>query len=219
MAYTDEIHESLVTTMSNPRCVAWGECGLDFFKNAPDTHQTQKEVFTRQIETAISLNKPLVVHTRDADETTKEVLDKHMARDHPFHVHCFTSSTEFGRWVLETFPNSYIGITGVATYQLPHVQDFIRSGDLPLGRMLMETDSPFMTPRNIHSWLKKTRSKEEGKKRFAFSHSGMIPFTAELVAEWINEGRQTRGEEARTDVEEVLEMTRKNAEKIYSIEI
>jgi len=219
MAYTDEIHESFVNIMSNPQCVAWGECGLDFFKNAPHTHQKQKDVFVRQIQAAIDLNKPLVIHTREADEATKEVLDRYMSRDHTFHMHCFTSSTVFGKWVLETFPNSYIGITGVVSYKLPHVQDFIRSGGLPLSRMLMETDSPFMTPKNIYKWLKKTRSNEEGRKRFEFSHSGMIPFTAELVAVWINEGRQVRGEEGRADVEEVLETTRKNAERVYGIAI
>jgi TatD DNase family protein len=219
MDYTDETHAKFVDIMSHPRCVAWGECGLDFFKNKPHTHEKQREVFIRQIEAAVSLKKPIVIHTREADDATREVLDKHMPRDHVFHVHCFASSRELGNWVLETFPNSYIGITGVITYNLPHMQDFIRSGELPLSRMLMETDSPFMTPKGIYPWVKKTRSGKQAKKRFEFSHSGMIPFTAEFVADLINEGREARGEAERTNVEEVLQTTRQNAEKVYGIEL
>jgi TatD DNase family protein len=219
MMYTDEVHDKFIEIMQHPRCVAWGECGLDFFKNAEHTHETQRTVFIRQIEGAVSLGKPIVIHTREADDAMREVLDKYMPREHVFHMHCFTSSRELGKWVLETFPNSYIGITGVASYNLPHLQQFIESGELPLGRMFMETDSPFMTPKGIYKWAKKTRSKEVGRKRFEFSHSGMIPFTAELVAELINEGRKARGEAERTDVEEVLEITMKNAEKAYRIEL
>lgn len=49
MQYTDAVHQTFVNMMGNPRCVAWGECGLDFFKNEPGTHQRQKEVFIQQI--------------------------------------------------------------------------------------------------------------------------------------------------------------------------
>ncbi|KAF8253064.1 Metallo-dependent hydrolase [Wilcoxina mikolae CBS 423.85] len=216
--YSDQTHQKFVEIMSDPRCVAWGECGLDYFKNPPGTFPTQREVFTRQILAAVSLNKPIVIHTREADDDTKEILDKHMPRDHTFHVHCFTSSTEFGKWVLATFPNSYIGITGVVSYNLPHVAEFIRSGELPLERMLMETDSPFMIPKNIYPWMK-TRSSNDRRKRFEISHSGMIPFTAELVAGMINEGREAASDDRRTNVEEVLDVTRKNAEKVYRISI
>lgn len=167
----------------------------------------------------VSLHKPIVIHTREADEAMQEILEAFMPRDHTFHVHCFTSGRPFGNWVLKTFPNAYIGITGVVSYNLPHVQNFIKSGELPLERMLMETDSPFMTPKNIYRWLKKTRPGAEGKKRFEISHSGMIPFTAELVAEWVSEGRVTRGEKGPVDVEEVLKVTAANACKVYGIVI
>lgn len=219
MSYTDETHAKFVEIMSHPNCVAWGECGLDFFKNKPYTHEAQRKVFIRQIEAAVSLHKPIVIHTREADAATREVLDEHMPRDHVFHVHCFTSSTELGKWVLETFPNSFIGITGVVSYKLPHVQEFIRSEQLPLSRMLMETDSPFMTPKGIYPWAKQTRPRDVARRRFEFCHSGMIPFTAELVADLINQGREARGEAARTDVDEVLEVTRKNAERVYGIQL
>ncbi|KAI5777785.1 hydrolase [Geopyxis carbonaria] len=219
VAYTDEVHAQLVALMSDPRCVAWGECGLDFNKNPPATHGPQRSAFIQQLLAAVAASKPLVIHTRDADDDTRGVLDTHMPRDHPFHVHCFTSSSFFGSWVLREFPNACLGITGVVTYNLPHVQEMIRSGALPLERMLLETDSPFMVPRNVYPWIKANRSKEEGKKRFEACHSGMLVFTAEMVAGWINEGAVARGEEKRVGVEEVLEVTRRNAERMYGIEL
>ena len=165
----------------------------------------------------VSLSKPVVIHTRDADDDMRAILEAFMPRDHTFHVHCYTASTELGSWVLDTFPNAYIGITGVLSYNLPHVQEFIRSGGLPLERMLLETDAPFMTPKNIYPWMKKTRPGPEGKKRFEVSHAGMIPFTAELVAGLVNEGKAAR-EEGSIDVEHVLNITTSNASKVYGIE-
>jgi TatD DNase family protein len=203
---------------SNPRCVAWGECGLDYFKNSPATYPFQQEVFARQVVAAVSLKKPIVVHTRDAPDDTLAILRRHVPRDHHLHIHCFTSTAEFARAILGEFPNSFIGITGVVTYKgLDHVEQLIVSGDLPLERILLETDSPYMVPRNAYDWLAKVRP-EEKKKRFIVSHAGMIPFVATKVAQWVSEGRRLRGE-GEVNVEEVLEVTRNNAGKMYRIDV
>lgn len=215
--YTDEVHENIVKIVSNPRCVAWGECGLDYFKNPAETHAIQREVFARQLVAAVFLKKPIVVHTRDAADDTLALLREHVPRDHSLHIHCFTSTSELARSVLNEFPNSFIGLTGVVTYSgIEHVVELIVSGDLPLERILLETDSPFMIPRNAYEWLK-GRPGGRGKK-FLVSHAGMIPFVAEKVARWANSGRVRRGEK-EVNVEEVLEITRENAVRMYGIDI
>ncbi|RPA95197.1 Metallo-dependent hydrolase [Choiromyces venosus 120613-1] len=216
--YTDDIHETFVKTMSNPNCVAWGECGLDYFKNSPETHPIQREVFARQLTAAVSLDKPIVIHTRDAPDDTLSLIRQHVPKSHNLHIHCFTSTAELARAILVEYPNSFIGITGVVTYNgLEHVHELIISGELPLERILLETDSPYMVPRNAYDWLVKSRP-EEKKRRFAISHAGMIPFVAEKVAGWVNEGRIARGEE-EIGIEEVLDITRRNAGRMYRMEV
>ena len=217
-SYTDRIHETLVKTMSNPNCVAWGECGLDYYRNRPETRPAQREVFARQLTTAVSLNKPIVIHTREAPDDTLSLIRHHVPESHNIHIHCFTSTVEFARAILTEYPNSFIGITGVVTYQgLEHIRRMIASGELPLERILLETDSPYMVPRNAYHWLERKRLGE--KKRFGISHAGMIPFIAEKIAEWINEGRKARGEMEEIGIEEVLDITRGNAGRMFQIEV
>jgi TatD DNase family protein len=219
--YTDNIHKTLVKTISNPNCVAWGECGLDYFKNPPETHPIQREVFARQLAAAVSLDKPVVIHTRDAPDDTLSLIREHVPKSHNLHIHCFTSTAGLARAILTEYPNSFIGITGVVTYngmeRVHEVREMITSGELPLERILLETDSPYMVPRNAYGWLAKSRP-EDKKKRFTISHAGMIPFVAEEIAEWVNEGRLSRGEE-KTEIEEVLDVTRRNAGRMYRIEV
>ncbi|CUS09008.1 unnamed protein product [Tuber aestivum] len=217
--YTDDVHKMFVKAMSNPSCVAWGECGLDYFKNPPEAHPIQREVFARQLTAAVSLDKPIVIHTRDAPDDTLSLIREHVPKSHNLHIHCFTSTAELARSILTEYPNSFIGITGVVTYKgLEHIRELIVSGELPLERILLETDSPFMVPKNAYDWLAKSRPEREKKRRFAVSHAGMIPFVAEKIAGWVNEGRIARGEE-ETEIEAVLDVTRGNARRMYRIEI
>ncbi|PWW79513.1 Metallo-dependent hydrolase, partial [Tuber magnatum] len=216
--YTDDIHKTFIETMSNQNCVAWGECGLDYFKNSAETHPIQREVFARQLTAAVSLDKPLVIHTRDAPDDTLSLIREHVPKYHSLHIHCFTSTAKLARAILAEYPNSFIGITGVVTYKgLEHVHDMIVSGELPLERILLETDSPYMVPRNAYDWLTKGRP-EERRRRFAISHAGMVPFVAEKIAGWVNRGRMARGEE-ETEIEEVLSVTRRNSGRMYRIEV
>lgn len=99
----------------------------------------------------------------------------------------------------------------------PHVHDIIRSGQLPLERILLETDSPHMVPRPVYAWLQREKP-GLARKTFLISHAGMIPFTAERLMETLNEGRRSRGE-AEVGLEEVLEVTRKNAARMYGIDV
>ncbi|KAK9458216.1 hypothetical protein V1511DRAFT_492043 [Dipodascopsis uninucleata] len=199
--YTEKAESQILEALQSPKCVAVGECGLDY-KKSQSPHDVQRKVFERQIEIASKVvNKPLVVHTREAEDDTLKILRARLPKDHPMHVHCFTDSEAMGRAILREFPNSVIGITGVITFaSLKTTTELLRSeGRSILSRIVLETDSPFMIPNNIQ---------KKKKPVYAISHSGMIPFTAQKVAELIGSG---------TTAEEVLQETRQNAYRIYGI--
>ncbi|KAK9368439.1 hypothetical protein V1509DRAFT_622907 [Lipomyces kononenkoae] len=201
--YDDHVEAEMVRAWSHPRCVAVGECGLDY-KKSQSPHEIQRKVFARQIELAVLLNKPLVVHTREAEADTLEILRAHLPRNHRMHVHCFTDSAGMARTLLSEFPNCVIGITGVITFQsLKTTTELLMTGgrDL-LPRIVLETDSPFMIPATCQP---------KKKPVFSVSHSGMIPYTAVRVAELLS----AMGQEVKA--EEVLVITRENARRIYGL--
>lgn len=125
-----------------PGAVAIGEVGLDFYHNdAPAEIQIQ--CFERHIESSIAMDKPLIVHTRDAQELTIDVLKKYPnARGV---IHCFTGDLGFARRVLDM--GFYISFSGILTYkrnvELRAVAKFV-----PIDRVLVETDSPFLSPQS-----------------------------------------------------------------------
>jgi len=87
---------------------AWGEMGLDYhYDNSP--REVQKEVFAKQLQLAVSVKKPIVVHTREAEEDTLALMKQHLPVDWPIHVHCFTSSVDLATQLLAHFKNLYIG--------------------------------------------------------------------------------------------------------------
>lgn len=115
--------------MDHPKTVAWGEMGLDYFYNFSDK-QKQREVFARQLKKAVELNKPIVIHSRDAEEgkraiaftvhvvitfptDTLALLREHVPQHWRMHVHCFTSSVSMAKSLITEWPNCFIGITGV----------------------------------------------------------------------------------------------------------
>ncbi|KAI0718972.1 hypothetical protein C8T65DRAFT_637607 [Cerioporus squamosus] len=212
--YTDEVERTILEAMSHPRCVGWGEIGLDYhYDNSP--RNVQQEVFIRQLKHAVRLGKPLTIHTREAEEDTERILKEHVPKDHRIHIHCYTDSPEWAARMLEHFPNLYIGITGVITYATNlNTSEVIRrmaalsdsDPDAPL-RIILETDAPFMTPSNIYGALK------DCKGRLPLSHSAMIPWTAEWTANVANE----RIGEPRWDTERVMRESRENARKMYGV--
>jgi TatD DNase family protein len=177
-------------------------------------HDVQQNVLIRQLKLAISLNKPLVstslpyltnlVHTREADDDILRILTTHVPRETHLHIHCFTDTPTLAASLISHFPNLFIGITGVITYSSNlNTTEVVK--ETPLERLLLETDSPFMTPNNVQ----KTIKAEGGKStRLPVCWSGMIPWTAEWVA-------NIKGE----SVEKVLEVTRENAQRMYGITV
>jgi len=135
--------EEIITLASHPKVVAIGEAGLDYhYDNSP--RDVQKTVFRRHIDVARQTGLPLVIHTRDADDDTVAILKDEMAQGaFPALIHCFTASRELSQEVLDL--GLYISLSGVLTFQnSTDIQDIAR--ELPLDRLFVETDAPFLTP-------------------------------------------------------------------------
>ena len=125
----------------DPDVVAVGECGLDFhYDRSP--RDAQREVFVRQLRLAKDLRKPAVVHTREADVETAEILARELGPDGGV-IHCFTSDWTAAQRYLAL--GMYLSFSGVITFRNA---DAVREAALkaPLNRILVETDCPFLTP-------------------------------------------------------------------------
>lgn len=123
------------------RVVAIGECGLDYYRGNPDDVKVQKNAFLRQINMAVTLDKPLVLHLRQADADAYEFMKDHIPPNHPVHVHCFTSGPDMARRLLDRWSNLYIGFTGIVTFKSANeVHSSVRY--VPVERILLETDGP-----------------------------------------------------------------------------
>lgn len=120
---------------------AIGEIGFDFHGEFQSL-DVQEECFIRQIETAILLKKPIVVHSRDADQDTVRVLSKYKGRLSGV-IHCFSGDVLFARNVLDL--GFYISFSGVLTYKKNHILREVAKF-VPENRILVETDSPFLAP-------------------------------------------------------------------------
>ena len=145
----------------NKKIVAIGEIGLDYYW-VSDNKEQQKELFSKQLELANKINKPVIVHDRDAHSDTLELLKKYRPMGV---VHSFSGSPEMAKEVLKT--GMYIGIGGVITFKnakkLPEVVKM-----LPEDRFLLETDAPYLTPVPYRSKI---------------NNSAMIYLTAQKIAE------------------------------------
>ncbi|HTO97624.1 MAG TPA: TatD family hydrolase [Myxococcales bacterium] len=126
---------------SDPEVVAVGECGLDFhYDHSP--REAQREVFVRQIRLARELGKPLVVHTREADEETAEILARELGPDSGV-IHCFTSDWQAAQRYLAL--GMALSFSGVITFRNAEpVRE--AAARTPLDRILVETDCPFLAP-------------------------------------------------------------------------
>jgi len=127
------------------RVVAIGECGLDFNRNY-SPHPDQEKWFVAQLELACELGKPLFLHSRDAKEKFIEVIGK-FTNLPPAVAHCFTGEKEELHAYLDL--GLHIGITGWICDERrgAHLLELVR--DIPADRLMLETDSPYLTPRDM----------------------------------------------------------------------
>ncbi len=135
--------EQLVALAGHPRCVAIGEAGLDYhYDKSP--RDVAEIVFRRHIEAARQTGMPLVIHSRDADDDMARILREEMGKGaFTALLHCFTSSRELAMTGLEL--GLYVSFSGVLTFKnSQELRDLVR--DVPLDRLLVETDAPFLAP-------------------------------------------------------------------------
>ena len=183
------MEKNIASALLHPKCVAYGEIGLDYHYDLSD-RVVQRDVLIRQIEIGIAAKKPLIIHTREAEEDTLSVLRDCVPDDWPMHVHCFTSSGGMAESLLASFSNLYIGFTGIVTFK--NSNDVRAVAKLvPLERMLVETDGPYLAPEPY---------------RGQPAHPGHIPRIIEKLAE-IKE----------KPLDEVAAVLLKNSKTLYGI--
>ena len=164
----DQIIQSL---NENKKIIGIGETGLDFFYNHSDKSK-QISSFKEHIEASIKTNVPLIVHSRNAEKETFDILNEYKDNNLKILMHCFTGSKEFSKKLLRL--NSYFSASGIITFKNSNdLQDTFKS--LPLENILIETDSPFLAP-----------VPNRGKK----NEPSFIDFTATKLAEIMNLSKQ-----------------------------
>ena len=178
--YLEEIKE----LSKHKKCVAIGEIGLDYYW-VKDNKEEQKRIFTEQVILANELNLPVIIHSRDAHNDTLEILKKYKPKGV---LHCFSGSVEVMKEVLKL--GMYIGLGGAVTFKNARVPLEVAK-ELPLERLLLETDCPYMSPVPMR-----------GKR----NQSTYISFVAEKIAEVKNLTK-----------EEVLATANNNAFKLFNI--
>ena len=175
---------------ANARVVAIGECGLDFNRNY-SPHPDQERWFVAQLELGLSLNKPLFLHSRDAHPRFYEILKHHQVK-HAV-AHCFTGERDELRAYLEL--GLYVGITGWICDERRgrHLVDLV--GEIPRDRLVLETDAPYLTPRDLRPQPKARRNEP-----------AFLPHVAHAVARAL--GRP---------VEELAAETTRNASRLFGL--
>jgi TatD DNase family protein len=142
----EELHiprERIVELSNHPKVVAIGEAGLDYYYKH-STPEAQAEGFRRHIAAARETGLPLEIHTRDADDDTIAILeDEHAKGSFPAVLHCFTGGRELAMRALDL--GLYVSFSGVITFKNSEsLREIAR--DIPLDRLLVETDAPFLAP-------------------------------------------------------------------------
>jgi TatD DNase family protein len=142
-AHPDLGAAALAEAGDHPRVIAIGECGLDYYYDKSD-RQAQRERFQAHIDAARATGLPLVVHTREAEQDTAEILEAAVKEgDLTGVLHCFTGSAELARKGLGL--GFYVSLSGIVTFKNA-VELQATAKWLPADQMLVETDSPFLAP-------------------------------------------------------------------------
>lgn len=134
---------ALLKLAEHPKIVGFGETGLDYFYDK-SPRDRQRDSFRTHIAAARQAGLPVIVHTRDADQDTVAILREELEKG-PFTglIHCFSSGAELAKQALEM--GFYLSLSGIITFKKAEaLQDIVR--DLPLERLLVETDSPYLAP-------------------------------------------------------------------------
>lgn len=135
----EALFESFAKIYETKECAAIGEIGLDYYWDK-DNWDRQKKIFEDQVVLAEKLDKPVIIHSRDAIEDTYEILSRHQVKGV---MHCYSDNAEMAKKFLKL--GFYISIAGPVTWKKPG--DTIEViHEVPLDRLLIETDCPYLTP-------------------------------------------------------------------------
>lgn len=188
---TGELNEQLMDWLKHVagenKVVAIGEIGLDYHWNEPEP-EVQKHWFVRQLQLAREVNKPIVVHSRDAAKDTLDIIKAERAGELGGVIHCFSYSLEMAKEYLNL--GFYLGIGGVLTFsnarKLKAVVEY-----MPLERIVLETDCPYLSP-----------VPNRGKRNSSLN----LPYVVDAIS-------QIKG----VAPEEVIAVTEKNAKDMYRL--
>ncbi|MGM0425780.1 MAG: TatD family hydrolase [Thermodesulfobacteriota bacterium] len=180
--------DDLVKMVSEPAVVAWGEIGLDFYRGYAAL-EAQEQIFETQVKLARDLNLPVIIHDREAHEAVYSVLKKMGKGDRRGVIHCFSGDVTLAQAFMDL--GYYISIPGTVTYKKAVTVQHV-AASLPLDRLLVETDAPYLAP-----------VPKRGKRNEPF----FVTYTAQEVA-------RLRG----LSLAEVARQTTKNAEYLFGLE-
>ncbi len=147
--WTDKCSEEIEKASIHPKAVGVGECGLDFFYNNSD-HESQRKAFAAQCRLAKRLNKPVIVHCRDAWRDAFDILKEEGAGTSPDSLrgvfHCFTGAPEHLPAIAEL--GFYVSFSGIVTF--PNAKALQQAAkQVPEDKILVETDCPFLAPQKV----------------------------------------------------------------------
>lgn len=184
----EEKFQRLKEIVREPKIVAVGEIGLDYYWEKP-AHDIQKNWFERQLELAREVNLPVVIHSREAAKDTLEIMKAAKAGDMGGVIHCFSYGKDMAREYLDM--GFFLGIGGVLTFKnakkLREVVEYA-----PMAQLVLETDSPYMAP-----------EPNRGKR----NTSANLPYVVNMMAE-------IKG----LSPKDVIAATEKNARRLYRME-
>lgn len=184
---TEESMNTLFEIATNRKVVAIGEIGLDYYYDTAP-RETQRYWFKRQIQVARELKLPVIVHDRDAHKDCMDIVKSEGAKEVGGVFHCYSGSVEMARELLEN--NFYVSVGGSLTFKnAKKLLEVVK--ELPLERLLIETDCPYLTP-----------EPHRGKR----NDSSYVKFVAQKVAEIKN-----------MSIEEVENITMENAKRLFGI--
>jgi TatD DNase family protein len=173
--------EQLIRTLSErEEVVAVGETGLDYFRDF-SPRDAQRQVFTQHIDIAAETGLPMFLHLRDAHDDFHAILSEARGRLSEVVVHCFTGSRQELRAYLDL--DCHIGITGWICDERrgTHMKDYL--SDIPADRLMIETDAPYLKPRNLRPLVKSHRN----EPRFLPWILGTLAAARDEHPEWLAE--------------------------------
>ncbi|MEN9681798.1 MAG: hypothetical protein RLZZ627_1691 [Pseudomonadota bacterium] len=176
--------DRLIKLADDARVVAIGETGLDYFRCDASHQDRQQARFRTHIQTAIQVQKPLIIHTREAREDTLRILKEEGAEKVGGVLHCFTEDWETAKAALEI--GFYVSLSGILTFKnAAQIQDVARR--MPKDRLLIETDSPYLAPVPLR-----------GKPNYPAYVRHVAEFLADLRGETFEEVAQYTAQNFRT---------------------